>query len=242
MIAVARGVDRFDGRAAFMMWLYWGGDECRARRGPSQSAASTPGRPAGGGGGGWLHPRTRSAPASTSTLPSVTCPRSSVWRWSSRPGRARRRHRRRRAPAPVREQLDEAPSSSRATPPRCLERALAGSPAPTVYADRYPSGPARARAGPPGEGRPLHARAARHDDVPGGDRSSTSPESSRPPAGTLAGFSDGTRSHERLDDRRGRQHRTGRHDRPRQDGHPRSERHPGRGVRAAHRLSSSSPP
>jgi hypothetical protein len=34
----------------------------------------------------------------------------------------------------VREQLDEAPSSSRATPPRCLERAVAGSPAPTAYA------------------------------------------------------------------------------------------------------------
>jgi len=35
----------------------------------------------------------------------------------------------------VRAQLDEAPaSSSRAAPPRCLERALAGSPAPTAYA------------------------------------------------------------------------------------------------------------
>ncbi|HKF91571.1 MAG TPA: hypothetical protein VKC52_08880 [Acidimicrobiia bacterium] len=35
----------------------------------------------------------------------------------------------------VRAQLDEAPvSSSRAAPPRCLERAVAGSPAPTAYA------------------------------------------------------------------------------------------------------------
>jgi hypothetical protein len=34
----------------------------------------------------------------------------------------------------VRAQLDEAPASSRAAPPRCLERAVAGSPAPTAYA------------------------------------------------------------------------------------------------------------
>lgn len=33
----------------------------------------------------------------------------------------------------VRAQLDEAPASSRAAPPRCLERAVAGSPAPTAY-------------------------------------------------------------------------------------------------------------
>jgi hypothetical protein len=34
----------------------------------------------------------------------------------------------------VRAQLDEAPASSRAAPPPCLERAVAGSPAPTAYA------------------------------------------------------------------------------------------------------------
>ena len=33
----------------------------------------------------------------------------------------------------VRTQLDEAPASSRAVPPPCLERAVAGSPAPTAY-------------------------------------------------------------------------------------------------------------
>jgi len=33
----------------------------------------------------------------------------------------------------VRAQLDEAPASSRAAPPRCLERAVAGSPVPTAY-------------------------------------------------------------------------------------------------------------
>jgi hypothetical protein len=33
----------------------------------------------------------------------------------------------------VRTQLDEAPASSRAAPPPCLERAVAGSPAPTAY-------------------------------------------------------------------------------------------------------------
>jgi hypothetical protein len=33
----------------------------------------------------------------------------------------------------VRAQLDEAPASSRAAPPRCLERAVAGSPSPTAY-------------------------------------------------------------------------------------------------------------
>jgi hypothetical protein len=34
----------------------------------------------------------------------------------------------------VRAQLDAPPASSRAAPPRCLERAVAGSPAPTAYA------------------------------------------------------------------------------------------------------------
>ncbi len=33
----------------------------------------------------------------------------------------------------VRTQLDDAPASSRAAPPPCLERAVAGSPAPTAY-------------------------------------------------------------------------------------------------------------
>jgi hypothetical protein len=41
------------------------------------------------------------------------------------PGELRRR---------VRAKLDEAPASSRAAPPHCLERAVAGSPAPTAYA------------------------------------------------------------------------------------------------------------
>ena len=93
----------------------------------------------------------------------------------------------------VRTQLDEAPASSRGRPPPCLERAVAGSPAPTAHGTGTHRRPVRARARPAGEPATDPPSCCSTRGRAGRSRSSTWPESSRPSAGTLAGFSDGTK-------------------------------------------------
>ena len=82
MIAVARGIGRFDGRAAFTTWLYRVATNAALDELRRNGAAPVPVEPAGAGrlaGGARRGPR--STPASTSTPRSPRSPRSSGSRW-----------------------------------------------------------------------------------------------------------------------------------------------------------------